>query len=70
MIFMQMLDFIKSQPSILERLMSHIETPAIVDLIFRMLHMDDSSGSSGVVEARRPNLSYVRAPVLNLTPVS
>lgn len=48
-----MLDFIKSQPSILERLMAHLETPAIVDLIFRMLHMDGISGGSGVVEARR-----------------
>ncbi|KAF8323646.1 SIT4 phosphatase-associated protein-domain-containing protein [Cantharellus anzutake] len=46
----EMLDFITSQPSILERLMRHLETPAIVDLLFRMLQTDDASGGSDVVE--------------------
>ncbi|CBQ73707.1 related to SAP155-SIT4-associating protein [Sporisorium reilianum SRZ2] len=38
----EMLDFIKEQPRIVERFVAHLETPAVVDLLFRIIQMEET----------------------------
>lgn len=52
-----MLAFIQSQPNIVERLLQHIETPSIVDLLVRIIQLDEQPGGVGVLE-----VSHIRAP--------
>lgn len=47
-----MLAFIQAQPCIVERLLKHIESPAVVDLIFRIIQLDESPAGTGVLEVR------------------
>lgn len=47
-----MLAFIQSQPSVVDRLLRHIENPSFVDLLVRMIQMDEQPGGSGVLEVR------------------
>ena len=37
-----MLAFIQAQPRVIERLLTHIETPAFVDLLVRLIQLDDN----------------------------
>ncbi|EJD53175.1 SAPS-domain-containing protein [Auricularia subglabra TFB-10046 SS5] len=46
----EMLAFIQSQPNVIERLLNHIETPAFVDLLVRLIQLDDVPSGSGVLE--------------------
>ncbi|KDR73731.1 hypothetical protein GALMADRAFT_251541 [Galerina marginata CBS 339.88] len=46
----EMLAFIQSQPSIVERLLQHIETPSFVDLIGRITQLDETIPNSNVLE--------------------
>src|ERR1700722_18266573 len=46
----QMFAFIQSQPCIVERLLSHIETPSFVDLLVRIIQLDESPTGAGVLE--------------------
>ncbi|KZV96148.1 SAPS-domain-containing protein [Exidia glandulosa HHB12029] len=46
----EMLAFIQSQPRVIERLLNHIETPAFVDLLVRLIQLDDVPSGSGVLE--------------------
>ncbi|KAF9014193.1 SIT4 phosphatase-associated protein-domain-containing protein [Cyathus striatus] len=46
----EMLAFIQSQPSIVERLLRHIETPAFPELFSRIIELDDRPEVSGVLE--------------------
>lgn len=48
----QMLAFIQSQPNIVERLLRHVETPSIVDMLVRILQLDEQPGGIGVLEVR------------------
>ncbi|KAF7298318.1 hypothetical protein MKEN_01356300 [Mycena kentingensis (nom. inval.)] len=50
----EMLAFIRAQPTIVERLLQHIETPSFVDLLVRIIQLDEQPGGTGVLEARRP----------------
>ncbi len=50
--YSQMLAFIQTLPSVVERLLKHIESPAFVDLLFRIMQLDEYSSSSGVLEVR------------------
>ena len=45
----EMLAFVKTMPSIVEGLVSHFETPAIVDLLFRLVQCEDTIPDSGIV---------------------
>lgn len=45
-----MLTFIQLQPHVIERLISHIGSPAIVDLIFRIIQLDELPSGAGVLE--------------------
>jgi hypothetical protein len=45
-----MLAFIQSQPSVVERLLRHVETPSIVDLLVRIIQLDEVPGGAGVLE--------------------
>lgn len=45
-----MLAFIQSQPNIVERLLHHVEAPSIVDLLVRIVQLDEQPGGSGVLE--------------------
>ncbi len=38
----EMLEFIKEQPRIVERFVAHLETPAVVDLLFRIIQMEET----------------------------
>ena len=61
-----MLAFIQSQPSVVERLLRHIETPAFADLLVRIIQLDELPEGASVLEVRAPrfvvpspaNLSY------------
>ncbi|KAG8217935.1 Mu homology domain-containing protein [Butyriboletus roseoflavus] len=46
----EMLAFIQSQPSVVERLLRHVETPSIVDLLVRIIQLDEHPGGAGVLE--------------------
>ncbi|KAG8908524.1 hypothetical protein FRB99_005884 [Tulasnella sp. 403] len=46
----EMLSFIRSLPNVIERLLAHIETPPFVDLMFRILQLDEQPGNMGVVQ--------------------
>ncbi|KAI5989239.1 SIT4 phosphatase-associated protein-domain-containing protein [Pisolithus marmoratus] len=46
----EMLAFIQSQPNIVERLLHHVEAPSIVDLLVRIVQLDEQPGGSGVLE--------------------
>ncbi|KAJ7137920.1 SIT4 phosphatase-associated protein-domain-containing protein [Mycena epipterygia] len=46
----EMLAFIRAQPSIVERLLRHIETPSFVDLLVRIIQLDEQPGGAGVLE--------------------
>jgi hypothetical protein len=46
----QMLAFIQSQPSVIERILSHIETPSFVDLLLRIIQLDEIPAGAGVLE--------------------
>ncbi|KAF7300922.1 hypothetical protein MKEN_01319000 [Mycena kentingensis (nom. inval.)] len=48
----EMLAFIRAQPTIVERLPQHIETPSFVDLLVRIIQLDEQPGGTGVLEAR------------------
>lgn len=46
----QMLAFIRAQPDIVARLLCHIETPSFVDLLVRIIQLDEQPGGAGVLE--------------------
>ncbi|KAF8077592.1 SIT4 phosphatase-associated protein-domain-containing protein [Lyophyllum atratum] len=46
----EMFAFIRSQPSVVERLLRHIETPPFVDLIVRIIQLDEQPSGAGVLE--------------------
>ena len=45
-----MLAFIRSQRETVERILRHIETPAIVDLLVRIIQLDEHMAGIGVLE--------------------
>jgi hypothetical protein len=59
-----MLAFIQSQPSVVERLLCHVETPSIVDLLVRIIQLDEHPGGAGVLEV----CSYMHSCAHSLTP--
>ncbi|KAF8607974.1 SAPS-domain-containing protein [Ceratobasidium sp. AG-I] len=46
----EMLAFIKSIPSVVDRMLLHIEAPPFVDLLFRIIQLDDNPGNIGVMD--------------------
>lgn len=48
----QLLAFIQAQPNVLERILRHLETPAFVDLLVRIMQLDEQTECTGVVEVR------------------
>ncbi|KAL5636819.1 hypothetical protein ACGC1H_000703 [Rhizoctonia solani] len=45
-----MLAFIKSIPDVVNRMLAHIESPPFVDLMFRIIQLDENPGNIGVME--------------------
>jgi hypothetical protein len=45
-----MLAFIQSQPSVVERILRHVETPSFVDLLVRIIQLDEHPGGTGVLQ--------------------
>ncbi|CAE6471581.1 unnamed protein product [Rhizoctonia solani] len=46
----EMLAFIKSIPDVVNRMLAHIESPPFVDLLFRIIQLDENPGNIGVME--------------------
>ncbi|OBZ65736.1 Extragenic suppressor of kinetochore protein 1, partial [Grifola frondosa] len=46
----EMLDFVQSQPDVVERLLRHIEAPPFADLLVRIIQLDEFPACSGVLE--------------------
>ncbi|KAG6836788.1 hypothetical protein H0H93_003209 [Arthromyces matolae] len=46
----EMFAFIRSQPRVVERLLVHIEIPSLVDLIVRIIQLDEQPSGAGVLE--------------------
>ncbi|KAG6833098.1 hypothetical protein H0H87_011509 [Tephrocybe sp. NHM501043] len=46
----EMFAFIRSQPRIVERLLIHVESPPLVDLIIRIIQLDEQPSGAGVLE--------------------
>ncbi|KIY46945.1 SAPS-domain-containing protein [Fistulina hepatica ATCC 64428] len=46
----EMLEFIKAQPNIIERLLTHIETPPFVDVLVRIVQLDEQPSCAGVID--------------------
>ena len=51
-----MFAFIRSMPNIVDRLLDHIEVPPVVDLLIRIIQLDDLPTGAGVLEVRPPPL--------------
>ena len=49
-VFLQMIPFIQSIPNIVPKLLRHIETSAIMDLLLKIISMEKSEPGSGIVE--------------------
>ncbi|TFK46656.1 SAPS-domain-containing protein [Heliocybe sulcata] len=47
---LEMLAFMQSQPDIVERLLRHIEAPSFVDLLVRIIQLDEHPACAGVLE--------------------
>jgi serine/threonine-protein phosphatase 6 regulatory subunit 3 len=45
------LEFIKSQPNVLDRFLEHIATSAIMDLLLKIISMEEINEGRGIVEA-------------------
>ena len=45
-----MLAFIQAQPHVVERILIQIETPAIVDLLVRIIQLDEYTSGANVLE--------------------
>ncbi|KAG8985982.1 hypothetical protein FRB90_004323 [Tulasnella sp. 427] len=45
----EMLEFIQSVPNVIDRLLNHIQSPPFVELIFRIVQLDEQPGNLGVV---------------------
>lgn len=62
--FYQMLAFIQAQPSVIDKLLYHIETPAFADLLMRIVQLDEQPAGVGVLQ-----VCYTLRPVhvLSLT---
>jgi len=46
-----MLAFIQAQPSVIDKLLYHIETPAFADLLMRIVQLDEQPAGVGVLQA-------------------
>ncbi|KAF8304993.1 SAPS-domain-containing protein [Clavulina sp. PMI_390] len=46
----EMFAFIRDQPNVLDRILSHIEIPAFYDLIFRLIGIDELAGAGGGIQ--------------------
>ncbi|KAK9463884.1 SIT4 phosphatase-associated protein-domain-containing protein [Lipomyces oligophaga] len=46
----QMIDFLKTQTNLVERFMHHIDTPAIMDLLLKILCTDKIENPTGIIE--------------------
>jgi hypothetical protein len=46
----QMIEFVKAQPSIVERLIAHISSPTIADILFRIVQCEESIHGRGIVD--------------------
>jgi serine/threonine-protein phosphatase 6 regulatory subunit 3 len=54
-----MLAFIQSQPSVVGRLLRHVETPPFVDLLLRIIQLDENPNVSGVLEVRNSDIKLI-----------
>ena len=45
----EMLAFVKTQPNVVEGLTNHFETPAMVELLYRLIQCEDTIPDSGIV---------------------
>ncbi|KAG8929795.1 hypothetical protein FRC00_001415 [Tulasnella sp. 408] len=52
----EMLEFIQSVPNVIDRLLSHIQSPPFVELIFRIVQLDEQPGNLGVIPVGSPIL--------------
>jgi serine/threonine-protein phosphatase 6 regulatory subunit 3 len=58
-----MLAFIRSQPNVIERILAHIETPSFVDLLMRIIQLDEIPSGAGVLEVSILSIS-ITSPVI------
>lgn len=49
-----MLGFIRMQPAIVERLLANITSPAVVDLLIRIIQCEDNADGQGVLGVSQP----------------
>ncbi|KAL9937035.1 hypothetical protein V8E36_004270 [Tilletia maclaganii] len=47
---LEMLAFIRSLPRSVERFVAHLETPAVVDLLYRMIQLEEATPEAGTIE--------------------
>lgn len=45
-----MFAFIRSQSDVVDRILKHIEIPAFVDIIFRLIQLEELPGAGGVIQ--------------------
>ncbi|KAE8260710.1 hypothetical protein A4X13_0g181 [Tilletia indica] len=47
---LEMLAFIRSLPRSVDRFIAHLETPAVVDLLYRMIQLEEATPEAGTIE--------------------
>jgi serine/threonine-protein phosphatase 6 regulatory subunit 3 len=57
-----MIAFIQEQPDIVQRLLQHIEASPFVDLLVRIIQLDEHSAGNGVLEVRLDSCSPILPP--------
>ena len=56
-----MFAFVRSQPDVLARLLLHVETPSIVDLLVRIVQLDEQPTGTGVLEVSNIAVIFVHS---------
>jgi serine/threonine-protein phosphatase 6 regulatory subunit 3 len=52
----EMIAFLQAQPDVVDRILQHIETSPFVDLLVRIIQLDEHASGSGVLEvSTRPH---------------
>jgi serine/threonine-protein phosphatase 6 regulatory subunit 3 len=47
-----MIEFIQRQPNVVERVLQHVETAPFVDILIRIIQLDENPAGTGVLEVR------------------
>lgn len=60
-----MLDFIKSTPANLEKILSHLQSSAIMDLLLTLVRLEELPEAKGTVQVSHSSVELIHVLILN-----